>query len=58
MPCDGLWGLTVVTDPTRGTYLLGAHPGPLTIDVLERWVKDVHEALPEAGETQAGRATS
>jgi WD40 repeat protein/3',5'-cyclic AMP phosphodiesterase CpdA len=41
---QGPWGDHCrVTDPARGTYLLGAHEGPLTLDVLDRWVKDVHE---------------
>lgn len=53
---DGLWGAYCrVTDPTRGTYLLGAHPGPLTLDVLDRWVKDVHEPYRRRG--NAGRAS-
>ena len=40
----GPWGDHArVTDPARGTYLLGAHAGPLTLDVLDAWVKDVHE---------------
>src|SRR5262249_44616983 len=41
---QGPWGdYCRVTDPARGTYLLGAHEGPLTLDVLDRWVKDVHQ---------------
>ncbi len=41
---QGQWGDHCrVSDPSRGTYLLGAHAGPLTLEVLDLWVKDVHD---------------
>ena len=47
---QGAWGDHCrVTDPARGTYLLGAHEGPLTLDDLDRWVKDVHEPFRTKG---------
>ncbi len=52
----GPWGDHCrVTDPARGTYLLGAHEGPLTLDILDRWVKDVHE--PFRSKDNRGRAS-
>jgi WD40 repeat protein/3',5'-cyclic AMP phosphodiesterase CpdA len=47
---EGLWGdYSRVTDPARGTYLLGAHEGPLTLELLDRWGKDVHEPFRSKG---------
>ncbi len=46
----GLWGDYCQTvDPARGTYLLGAHDGPLTTELLDHWVKDVHEPFRARG---------
>ncbi len=49
----GPWGdYARVTDPERGTYLLGAREGELTATQLDLWIKDVHEPFRSRGATR------
>ncbi len=46
----GPWGdYARVADPTRGVYVLGAHEGPATIELIDRWAGDVHDPFRRRG---------
>ncbi|HMG24684.1 MAG TPA: metallophosphoesterase, partial [Kofleriaceae bacterium] len=47
----GPWGdYAKVHDRERGIGLLGAYPGELTAEVLERWIADVHDPFRGRGQ--------
>jgi len=51
VPHRGPWGdYAKLHDRDRGISLLGAYAGELTLDVLERWVSDVHDPFRGRGQ--------